>query len=101
MEDQIPEEKRAVGDLVTATIDGQVVTWTNRYDGGGVSTSVPAASAVVSSVSPAYSPPEPAPFVNASAGQWGRQAYYNAEQGVANGLVFLNNHGGEGSGVFD
>ena len=39
--------------------------------------------------------------VKAGLGGWGRQAYYNAEQGSADGLVFLNHHGGEGSGVFD
>lgn len=32
---------------------------------------------------------------------WGRKAYYNAEGGEADGLVFLNHHGGEGSGTFD
>ena len=32
---------------------------------------------------------------------WGRKAYYNAETGEADGLVFLNHHGGEGSGTFD
>ncbi|KAL1960780.1 hypothetical protein VTO42DRAFT_6610 [Malbranchea cinnamomea] len=32
---------------------------------------------------------------------WTRKAYYNAEKGIADGLVFLNHHGGDGSGVFD
>jgi len=34
---------------------------------------------------------------------WGvqRAAYYNAEQGTSEGLIFMNNHGGDGSGVFD
>ena len=39
--------------------------------------------------------------MNAGDGQWGRQAYYNAEQQTAEGLTFLNNMGGQGSGVFD
>ncbi|KAK7901051.1 target of Sbf [Exophiala xenobiotica] len=37
----------------------------------------------------------------ADAGTWDRQAYYNAEAGSADGLVFLNHFGGGGSGVFD
>lgn len=32
---------------------------------------------------------------------WQQTAYYNSEQGVANGLVFMNNEGGSGSGVWD
>lgn len=32
---------------------------------------------------------------------WGRQAYYNAQDASAHGLVFLNHYGGNGSGVFD
>lgn len=34
--------KRSVGQMVAATIDGQVVSWTNVYAGPGVSTGVPA-----------------------------------------------------------
>lgn len=34
-------EKRAVGDLVSATIDGQLVSWTNVYAGPGVATAAP------------------------------------------------------------
>lgn len=34
-------------------------------------------------------------------GSYQRTAYYNAEQGVAEGLIFMNNHGGQGSGIFD
>lgn len=42
-----------------------------------------------------------APGMNADNGEWSRQAYYNAAEQVTNGLVFLNNMGGQGSGVFD
>ena len=38
--------KRAVDDLVTATIDGQLVSWTNEYAGSGVATAVPIPEAV-------------------------------------------------------
>ncbi|KAL2864158.1 allergen Asp F4 [Aspergillus lucknowensis] len=34
----VHEEKRDVGDIVTATIDGKVVTWVNQYDGGAAAT---------------------------------------------------------------
>lgn len=34
-------------------------------------------------------------------GTWEQSAYYNADQQVANGLTFLNHHGGAGSGSFD
>jgi hypothetical protein len=40
-------------------------------------------------------------FGSSSGGEWSRQAYYNAESGDADGLVFLNYNGGSGSGVFD
>lgn len=34
-------------------------------------------------------------------GDWSRIASYNAEKGTADGLVFLNLMGGQGSGVWD
>lgn len=34
-------------------------------------------------------------------GSWARQAYYDAEKQTAQGLVFMNHRGGQGSGVFD
>ncbi|KAL6715778.1 target of Sbf [Lecanora helva] len=34
-------EKRSVGQLISATIDGQLVSWTNEYAGPGVSTNLP------------------------------------------------------------
>ena len=39
-------EKRSVGQLISATIDGQVVSWTNEYAGPGVSTSLPSPMAI-------------------------------------------------------
>ncbi|EEQ88880.2 uncharacterized protein BDCG_04000 [Blastomyces dermatitidis ER-3] len=94
-------EKRAVGDMVTATINGQVVSWVNQYAGGAA----PAAPTQAPASPPAggnkYPTKKPAPVVNPGAGNWGRQGYYNAEAGVADGLTFLNHRGGDGSGVFD
>lgn len=34
-------------------------------------------------------------------GGWSRIGYYNAKQGVADGITFLGNYGGDGSGSFD
>jgi len=38
--------KRAVGDIVSATIDGQLVSWTNEYAEPGVATNTPSPVAV-------------------------------------------------------
>ncbi|OAG40409.1 hypothetical protein AYO21_05309 [Fonsecaea monophora] len=93
------EDKRGVGDWITATINGDVVSWKNQYAGGGAGAA--AATPAPGSGSPAHPPAPPKASMNAGSGQWGRQAYYAAEQGIADGLVFLNHHGGQGSGVFD
>lgn len=106
--------EKAVGDWVTATINGNVVSWINEY--AGVPTSSPTTSAsssillasstsALTTTTPSATLPSPsalaAPALNAGAGNWGRQAYYNAANGTADGLVFLNNMGGQESGVFD
>ena len=107
-ENEHEQHKRAVGDWVTVTINGQVVSWANQYNGAAASTSTAPASGggggqrvAPAAASAAYSAPAPAATVNAGSGNWGRQAYYNAAQGTADGLVFLNHNGGQGSGVFD
>lgn len=106
------QEKRGLGDIVTATIDGKVVTWANDYDGGAAPTPAPGSGAPPklnnkkvnkggdSEGTPA-SPHKSSPSINAGLGKWARQAYYDAESGTAEGLTFLNHHGGEGSGTFD
>ena len=103
-ETHVVEEKRAVGDIVKATMDGQVVSWTNGYAGPGTaSTSVVGAGYPADQVAPsaAYSAPSSQPSMNAGSGNWSRHAYYNADTQSADGLVFLNHNGGQGSGVFD
>lgn len=117
-ENHLVEEKRAVGDMVTATIDGQVVSWINQYAGTKPSSavgeggdalagskpvfSVAVSSAIaVSSVISVTPQQSASPSVNAGSGNWGRQAYYDAGNQTADGLVFLNHNGGQGSGVFD
>lgn len=110
------EEKRGLGDMVTAVIDGQVVSWINEYAGGAAATSAAtsAASAVTSAPAAytsaassaaasasAYSSSSSSDDESSSTSGWTRQAYYNSEAGTSDGLVFLNHEGGSGSGVFD
>ena len=97
--------KRQVGAIVTATIIGDVVSWTNSYDGStpSTSTAAPASSSVPSL---AYSAPAPsgtiAPGNTTTDGSWGRNGYYDANSQESDGIVFLNHFGGaDGSGVFD
>lgn len=108
-------QARAVGDWVTVVMEGQTVSWQNEWAGPAAATPAPISSSVVVLSAPVPSPsiqaPVPSastaeknpsvPAINAGAGNWGRQAYYNADTATADGLVFLNNMGGQGSGVFD
>ncbi|KAK2767856.1 target of Sbf [Emmonsiellopsis sp. PD_33] len=104
-QDTKEEGKRAVGDIVTATIDGQVVTWVNEYDGGAGPTPAPELPKndykAPKKGSQTTTARRSTPSFNAGAGSWGRQAFYDAEGGEADGLTFLNHNGGSGSGVFD
>ncbi|PWW78837.1 hypothetical protein C7212DRAFT_273229 [Tuber magnatum] len=53
---------------------------------------------------PAVVKPDTSPKHNnasPSSGTLKRQAYYNSNKGVSNGLVFMNHFGGQGSGDFD
>ncbi|EGC47378.1 conserved hypothetical protein [Histoplasma capsulatum var. duboisii H88] len=97
-------DKRAVGDMVTATINGQVVSWVNQYAGGApppAPTQAPASPPVEGTEGTKYPTNDPSPIVDPGAGNWARQGYYNSAEGQADGLVFLNHHGGDKSGVFD
>ena len=113
---------------VTATINGQVVSWINDYFGPSTQAAAPAPAAptttaealVQESVAqttvqapPATTHKASAPAAtteasqpassddNSSGGAWNRVAYYNADQQVADNMVFLGNYGGQGSGVWD
>jgi hypothetical protein len=100
-ETHVVEEKRAVGDIVEATIDGEVVSWTNAYAGPGTAFTSVVGAGYPAGPSAAYSAPFSQPSMNAGSGNWSRHAYYNANAQTADGLVFLNHNGGQGSGVFD
>lgn len=110
--------KRAVGDLVSATIDGQLVSWTNIYAGSGVATDAPvlraaddtsastsnadttegtgstSQSSTVSSLTTTSTSSSTTSTTLASSEGWARQAYFNAASGTAEGLTFLNHFGG-------
>jgi len=105
-------EERALGDIVTAVIDGVVQTWANNWSGEPTSApaAAPAPAATSAPAAPAYSAPDSSSSSSSDSDNsgsnfggtgWTRQAYYNAEQGTADGVVFLNHEGGSGSGVFD
>lgn len=127
------EADAALGDMVYATINGQVQSWANNWSGEPTSApaaySAPAATSAPAVQNKAYDAPSSAAAyseapssaaaysapassssssssgglfgLGGSSGDWTRQAYYNAESGDADGLVFLNHNGGSGSGVFD
>ena len=110
--------KRAVGDLVSATIDGKLVSWTNEYAGPGVATAAPVAEAVddvnasalgtdmtddadlisqsstLSSTTTTSTSSSSTLTAAANSQSWTRQAYFNAASGTAEGLTFLNHLGG-------
>ena len=97
MQEQYEKDKRdPQGQWVTATINGQVVSWPFSAQ-QAAATAQPAEPAETLRVAP----PAPQPSMNAGAGNWGRQAYYDADAQAADGLVFLNHNGGQGSGVWD
>ncbi|KGQ12061.1 Protein TOS1 [Beauveria bassiana D1-5] len=74
---------------ITATINGDVVSWEK------VNYGPPTAAPPPPRLLPMPMPPA------ASGKDWDRTSYYNAETQEAENLVFLANYGGQGSGVFD
>lgn len=90
------QEREAKGEEVVVTVSGKVQSWINQYD-GSAATPAPQAAATANNVgggpSPVSKAQPAAPSFNAGKGSWGRQAYYNAADGTADGLVFLNARG--------
>ncbi|KAI1492763.1 putative TOS1-like glycosyl hydrolase-domain-containing protein [Biscogniauxia mediterranea] len=103
------EEMKKRGDMVIATIDGQVQSWVNDYFGPSTTSTAAAGYATTSVVeSSATTTASASKTTSASSeassyptGDFPRVAYYNAADKTAEGLVFLNHHGGENSGVWD
>lgn len=101
--------KRAIGDVVSALIEGQLVSWTNVY-----TAPAPAITTTVAQPRPeakfektnadSLSNAETRiystfPKSNISStikqdGSWSREAYYDAAAGVSKGFTFLNHFGG-------
>lgn len=99
-------EKRA--EWVTVTMDGKVVSWENDWSGKATAAPAPAAATTTAAAAAAATPAA----TSAAAGTvakaavdpnaaYSRIGYYNAATQVLDGLTFLGNHGGQGSGVFD
>ncbi|CCF35159.1 hypothetical protein CH063_06999 [Colletotrichum higginsianum] len=123
-EEEHSEEKR--GDVwVTATINGLVQSWLNNWHGPTPGPAPPVntpAVPPVASPSPTPTPSKPAAAVKPASskpassksagsssgsssgtttGDYTRVGYYNADKAIADGIVFLGNYGGQGSGKFD
>lgn len=89
------------GDVViTATVDGEVVSWISTIDAPSLPAPTNISPETVTSAQ-VDDLPSGTPSVIADAGNWEREAYYDADFQTAQGLVFLNHNGGQGSGVFD
>ncbi|GAW16129.1 hypothetical protein ANO14919_055520 [Xylariales sp. No.14919] len=108
------KQERDVGDVVTAVIDGQLVSWINTWagptDDAGADDSPAVTTSSASSVATATTSSKKAATTTSSAsgsagtitGDFVRSAYYNAESATADGLVFLANVGSAGvSGTWD
>ncbi|KXH60426.1 hypothetical protein CSAL01_05707 [Colletotrichum salicis] len=122
-----PKEEKRGEDWVVAEIDGKVVSWINNYFGPtpAAPAATPAVAPVVAEPSPTPTPsqapaaaaiPQPASQASSSkaaasskaasssgsvSGDYNLVGYYNADKAIANGIVFLGNYGGQGSGKFD
>ncbi|WXC55040.1 hypothetical protein SNK03_001013 [Fusarium graminearum] len=110
------QRKKKRAEWVTATIDGKVVSWKNNWFGPSA-TKAPSAVAGAPTNKANEPVPKPKetekktpkkgdgsktkPYGGSSRGNWERTSYYNAQQRVADNVMFLGNYGGEGSGVFD
>lgn len=65
---------------------------------GGASAATPSAAP---SAAPSQDDTDADDADDAVVGDYSRTGYYDADAGIADGLVFLNQKGGQGSGVFD
>lgn len=90
-------------DIIYATIDGTLVSWINNWSSSGSAASptlivtatrthaLPLGTTAVTSASKGYTDP----------GNYIRTGYYDAKSQHLEGLTFLGNKGGAGSGAFD
>ncbi|ESZ98134.1 hypothetical protein SBOR_1513 [Sclerotinia borealis F-4128] len=129
--------------VVTATINDEIQTWANNWFGSSTSKSVhpapttvfqgvsqgaaasvkpqktstsltippastsvsvsqaPASTTIAAPQAPASKPTSATSATSVASGSYGRIGYYDAVEQTLDNLVFLGNHGGQGSGVFD
>jgi hypothetical protein len=90
---EVAQDENEKRDYITATIDGQVVSWPNPY-GGSPQTAAPAAASSVPAQGNSVPPGD-------STGDWLRAGYYDSASKTLANLTFLNNMGGQSSGTFD
>ncbi|KAJ4271581.1 target of Sbf [Fusarium torreyae] len=104
------QRKQKRGQWVTATINGQVVSWENTWFGSPATQAAPAPALAAPTKKPVSKPKpntgsEIRPSQESAApvfgGHWKRTSYYNAQRRVTNNVMFMGNYGGQGSGVFD
>lgn len=109
---------------MTATINGDVVSWTNNYFGPSTPAPTPdlkpldvvpkpdpVAPVTTTSANPATKPtttspvagvgPPAAPQPISGEAAYTRTGYYDSESQTLDSLTFLGNYGGQGSGVWD
>lgn len=115
--EHVHAEKRG-GDIVSAVIDGVLQTWENNYFGPSTAAAdaTPTAAAAAAAVTTAAADSDSSSAKSATSsakssssssdyvpvGDYGRIAYYNAKEQVADGLVFLGNYGDPSlSGTWD
>ncbi|KAF4449422.1 hypothetical protein F53441_7284 [Fusarium austroafricanum] len=116
------QRKKKRGDWVTATIDGQVVSWENTYNGSPATQAAPVATSAAPTDAAnkvaalpgvdeiknkikdkvgSKTKTKTKEYSATAGGHWKRTAYYNAQRRVADNVMFMGNYGGDGSGVFD
>lgn len=94
-------KKKKRTEWITATINGDVVSWEKVWYGPKTDSPAPAAPTAPAANANAAASAVPKPRPAASGKDWDRVSYYNSETQEAENVVFLGNYGGQGSGVWD
>lgn len=102
------KEQKKRAEWITATINGDVVSWEKVGNYGPKTDAPPAANAAAAAptAAPAEANNKFGDFkINMPEGHsgqaWDRVAYYNAESQTSENMVFMGNYGGQGSGTWD
>lgn len=95
-------DKRA--DMVVATIKGKVVSWENNWFGSSGESLQTMKSTLKDFPTSAESWTRTGPSQSEATERpddWRRVAYYSAQRGLTDNVMFMGNYGGQGSGYFD